>query len=313
MCSLHERHICCMSKYPDYSKIIHGDIMNFDSDSMLLVIDMQNDFIPDQKDHHASFGVSEGLEIVSPICKAIDDALASKCTVVITRDYHPSDHCSFKDQGGPFPPHCVWNSKGSDLHNDIVTCLDTNLKQGNDTIHVVFKGFHNEIDSFGAVTYTANTDQAKGICGYDKLHLLSWTGSFKSSTIDTCSAIKTYPPDMKSEINNCRGPDGGYSCTSECTLTKLDYIIHENKPKNIYICGLAGDYCVKDTALNIKAKFGADYSPKVYVISDCTRYVHIPKKGSLALVPLNDPCTEIIEKYQKADVKLIDSSHLLKK
>ena len=31
----------------------------------------------------------------------------------MTRDWHPSNHCSFRSQGGPWPAHCVANSPGS--------------------------------------------------------------------------------------------------------------------------------------------------------------------------------------------------------
>ncbi|MBK5207573.1 MAG: isochorismatase family protein, partial [Polaromonas sp.] len=33
--------------------------------------------------------------------------------VVATRDWHPPDHCSFRQQGGPWPPHCVAGSEGA--------------------------------------------------------------------------------------------------------------------------------------------------------------------------------------------------------
>jgi nicotinamidase/pyrazinamidase len=36
--------------------------------------------------------------------------------VVATRDWHPPDHCSFEEQGGPWPVHCVQGTKGAELH-----------------------------------------------------------------------------------------------------------------------------------------------------------------------------------------------------
>ncbi len=36
--------------------------------------------------------------------------------VVATRDWHPLDHCSFEEQGGPWPVHCVQGTKGAELH-----------------------------------------------------------------------------------------------------------------------------------------------------------------------------------------------------
>ncbi len=36
--------------------------------------------------------------------------------VVLTRDAHPADHCSFSAQGGPWPSHCVRGSSGFEFH-----------------------------------------------------------------------------------------------------------------------------------------------------------------------------------------------------
>jgi nicotinamidase/pyrazinamidase len=35
---------------------------------------------------------------------------------VATRDWHPADHCSFKAQGGIWPPHCVAGTDGAAFH-----------------------------------------------------------------------------------------------------------------------------------------------------------------------------------------------------
>jgi nicotinamidase/pyrazinamidase len=36
--------------------------------------------------------------------------------MIATQDWHPADHCSFKAQGGPWPPHCVQGTRGAELH-----------------------------------------------------------------------------------------------------------------------------------------------------------------------------------------------------
>ncbi len=33
--------------------------------------------------------------------------------IIATRDWHPPDHCSFKEQGGLWPPHCVQGTPGA--------------------------------------------------------------------------------------------------------------------------------------------------------------------------------------------------------
>src|SRR5829696_1688545 len=36
--------------------------------------------------------------------------------VVATRDWHPPDHASFQEHGGPWPKHCVKGTEGAELH-----------------------------------------------------------------------------------------------------------------------------------------------------------------------------------------------------
>jgi len=38
-----------------------------------------------------------------------------KLPVIATRDWHPPDHCSFRDQGGLWPPHCVQGTPGAEF------------------------------------------------------------------------------------------------------------------------------------------------------------------------------------------------------
>ena len=41
-------------------------------------------------------------------------------TILATRDWHPPNHCSFTEQGGPHPTHCVQGSRGAQFHSDLV-------------------------------------------------------------------------------------------------------------------------------------------------------------------------------------------------
>ena len=77
---------------------------------MLLVTDIQNDFLPG-----GSLAVSGGEELV-PILNRYIEAFASQgLPVYATRDWHPQQHCSFRPQGGPWPIHCVAGSQGAEF------------------------------------------------------------------------------------------------------------------------------------------------------------------------------------------------------
>jgi nicotinamidase/pyrazinamidase len=95
----------------------------------LLIIDVQYDFMPG-----GALAVAEGDMIAAPI-QTIRDLFD---IVVFTQDWHPADHCSFKQNGGIWPAHCVQNTRGAGI--------DNRLLRQNDA--VIRKGVHQNIDSY---------------------------------------------------------------------------------------------------------------------------------------------------------------------
>ena len=74
----------------------------------LILVDVQLDFLPG-----GSLAVSHGDEVVPALNRYIAVFRRLTLPVVATRDWHPPDHCSFRAQGGPWPPHCVAGSDGA--------------------------------------------------------------------------------------------------------------------------------------------------------------------------------------------------------
>lgn len=70
------------------------------SGDALLIVDVQNDFLPG-----GSLAVPMSDEIVPVLNRYLK--IFSALPVFATRDWHPVQHCSFRAQGGPWPPHCV--------------------------------------------------------------------------------------------------------------------------------------------------------------------------------------------------------------
>jgi len=75
---------------------------------VLLVIDVQNDFLPG-----GSLAVPHGDEVVPVLNRYLKIFTEQGLPVYATRDWHPQHHCSFREQGGPWPPHCVADSSGA--------------------------------------------------------------------------------------------------------------------------------------------------------------------------------------------------------
>ena len=76
-------------------------------DAALILVDIQNDFCPG-----GALAVAEGDEIVA----VVNRLMPGFPLVVSTQDWHPANHISFKERGGPWPPHCVQGTRGAELH-----------------------------------------------------------------------------------------------------------------------------------------------------------------------------------------------------
>ncbi len=87
------------------TKIDDGNLRVGDA---LLVVDMQNDFMPG-----GALGVHGGDQIIPEVNRLVETFIARRLPIVFSRDWHPPNHCSFKEQGGIWPTHCVRDTKGA--------------------------------------------------------------------------------------------------------------------------------------------------------------------------------------------------------
>lgn len=76
---------------------------------LLLIIDAQIDFI---KGSLPVEGAEDAMNRLAFYMHVHDNDYAVK---VFTTDWHPFKHCSFKENGGPWPLHCVQNTEGAAL------------------------------------------------------------------------------------------------------------------------------------------------------------------------------------------------------
>lgn len=118
-----------------------------DSDA-LLVIDMQYDFLPG-----GSLGVPEGDQVLAPINEAMARFAARGLPVYASRDWHPEDHCSFAARGGPWPPHCVAETRGAAFSDELALPADTVIISKADTA---------DVDAYSAFNGTALADHLRG-------------------------------------------------------------------------------------------------------------------------------------------------------
>ena len=102
----------------------------------LVVVDYQNDFAsPD-----GALSVPGGDAIADRINGLMHSG--DYDLVVATRDWHPSDHGSFTEEGGTWPVHCVQDTPGAQLHPGLdAEAVDVVLDKGQDRGTDGYSGF----------------------------------------------------------------------------------------------------------------------------------------------------------------------------
>ena len=93
----------------------------------LVIVDFQNDF--------AAPGGALSVEGGEAVADRVNELARSGGfdMVVATRDWHPAGHSSFKEQGGPWPVHCVQDTEGAQLHPSLEQSeVDVILDKGQD-------------------------------------------------------------------------------------------------------------------------------------------------------------------------------------
>jgi len=188
-----------------------------DMKKALLIVDMQNDFCPG-----GALAVKGGNEIVPVINNYIKYFSAGRHLVVFTRDWHTPDHCSFKQQGGIWPAHCVAGTAGAAFHPELYIP---------DKALIISKAASAEKDAYSGFEGTS--------------------------------------------------PDG----------ETLDEVLKKKDVKELTVCGLATDYCVKSTVLDA-LKNG--YTVKLLI--DGVSAVEVnPGDGDEALAEMKKAGAEIIK------------------
>jgi nicotinamidase/pyrazinamidase len=137
--------------------------MQIESNDVLIVIDVQNDFCPG-----GALAVPRGDGVVAPIL-----SIAPHFShIILTQDWHPANHTSFAaSHAGKkayesielaygaqtlWPPHCIQETPGADFYSGLY------LPQAE---MIMRKGFRPQIDSYSAFFENDRTTPT-GLAGY---------------------------------------------------------------------------------------------------------------------------------------------------
>ena len=246
--------------------------IKFESQDVLIIIDMQKDFVPySHRDTVSTFGVLDGNSIVVPIAELCKSFLSSGY-VIATRDYHPKDHVSFLSEGGPFPQHCVQGTEGSEIVPRIAKSLLEYTAHTPPQLHknasIVFKGFDANVDSFAASRYVKKN---RGLCK-NHYHCNTRSGAFELQcsghhVIDQSHIFGSADGFMPGTGNVNAPPDVGFDFLNG-EAYRMENKKEIKSASSIFIVGLALDFCVVDTAINLSLKYA---QKNIYIVLDLTR------------------------------------------
>ena len=119
------------------------------SRSALLIIDVQNDFLPGGR-----LPVPSGDTIIPKLNACIERFRAQNLPVFATRDWHPPNHGSFREQGGPWPPHCIAGTPGADFAATLALPAET---------HIISKGTRPEDSGYSGFSDTDLAVRLRGL------------------------------------------------------------------------------------------------------------------------------------------------------
>jgi nicotinamidase-related amidase len=283
--------------------------IDFNANDLLMVIDMQNDFVDrpvkatDGTDlltgplvpgfgSIGAFAVNNGSGIIDPIVSLYGKVLSKGGKVVFSRDVHPCDHCSFFKHScettkqepntptGRFPPHCLSGSVGSgfvqEIYDDLKNKEISSTISEDGIISVIFKGCYQNTDSFGAAKYGDVEYGKKRQEPGCKEYSLENTGGFYANA---------------QYYGNKEVLNDNFDAETNIQAEKIEFEVPDSI-KRIFVVGLAGDYCVCDTAINLKKKYS---TKEIIIIHELTRNAFIPFSSTNDSV-LNNVKSDILNK-----------------
>lgn len=114
----------------------HNSEQQMESRKILVTIDLQKDFI------NGNLSAKDAEKIIP----AINGIKGRFDLLYFTLDWHPANHCSFKQNGGIWPTHCVHFTEGAAIPDVILSDVEDSK------IKIFTKGSEADKEEYGAFT-----------------------------------------------------------------------------------------------------------------------------------------------------------------
>ena len=163
----------------------------------LIIVDLQYDFYSQSGTLCVSGGAEAANKIKDLILKNSDNI----GNIIFTLDWHPSNHCSFKENNGQWPMHCVQYTQGASIHPAVMkTVLGLEIPY-----HVYLKGQDPKKEEYGA--FSKYLDQLDLEADYKNLVICGIAGDY--CVLETLKNIKDATDDIKVFMPGIASIDGG--------------------------------------------------------------------------------------------------------
>lgn len=178
---------------------------------ILLIVDPQIDFIC------GSLAVKGAEEKMNALASALQNESINYDCVIVTKDYHPSTHCSFEENGGQWPTHCVIGTVGSCVYPPLWNVLNKY------NIRIFTKGINSDKEEYSIFDNSTNYDSISNILG-GEIRVVGIAGDYcVYETI--CSLISMgYRNDIVVDTKYIASIDGGDKLSKLINTYKLAQI-----------------------------------------------------------------------------------------
>lgn len=125
---------------------------------ILMIVDCQNDFV------NGSLAVDGADKVIDKMVEYINEHFGEYDACILTMDWHPSNHISFKSYGGEWPTHCVRFSNGAEIDKRIINSVKGHFEH----VKIIHKGENSNEEEYSALSNEYNVKTIKStICRFN--------------------------------------------------------------------------------------------------------------------------------------------------
>ena len=188
---------------------------------ILLIVDPQNDFC--KGGALEVDGAYEALELLS---RYLENEEIKECfdKIIVTQDYHLATHCSFKENGGIWPSHCVRETEGADIIKPLENVLTTSFVNKTIFVHKGEDETREEYSIFDSYSRQTIIDIINGVKGDDELKICICGVAGDFCVLETLKGVvEVFGKDSVCVFKDFTASiDGGEKLTEYCGQNGID-------------------------------------------------------------------------------------------